>query len=127
VFNGTVVLGLGEGAYYCSQKQYVDGFRRKLGFKPFPGTLNVSIDSEDIEKRIMLRQQKPIEIPGFRKGTRSFGRIAAYRCVIGGLPGAIIFPERSLHGLQVLEVISAVSLKKKLGIADGSKVQVEVV
>ena len=127
IFSGKVVQGLGEGAYYVTQKGYMGQFDRKLCFKPFPGTLNVSVTEEDIEKRLLLREQKPIVIGGFRSAGRSFGKIDAYRCSIGGVPCAIIFPERSLHGLQMLEIVSAFNLRKKLGITDGSEVKVEVV
>ncbi|VVC02062.1 Riboflavin kinase [uncultured archaeon] len=126
-FSGSVVQGVGEGAYYLSQKEYTEQFARRLGFKPFAGTLNVSIDDDDIEKRLILRQQKPIVINGFRKGGRSFGKIEAYRCVLSGIPCAIVFPERSVHGLKVLEIISAFQLRKKLSLTDGAKVSVEVV
>ena len=126
-FSGKVVVGLGEGAYYLSQKGYSAQFSRKIGFKPYPGTLNVSIDDDDIEKRLTLRQQTPIEIPGFKKGNRTFGKIDTYRCVLGGIPCAIVFPERSVHGLKVLEIISAFNLRKKLNLSDDSKVSVEVV
>ena len=75
----------------------------------------------------MLRQQKGIEIPGFRKGSRTFGKLAVYKCMMNGIPGAIVFPERSQHGLQVLEVVSPYNLRKKLKLDDGSKLRVEVV
>lgn len=127
VFEGTVVKGLGEGQYYLSQQEYTAQFRKKLGFRPFSGTLNLLISADDIEKRIMLRQQKGIEIPGFRKGNRTFGKLAVYRCIMSGVPGAIVFPERSQHGLQVLEIVSPVNLRQKLKLSDGSKLQVEVV
>ncbi|MCX8198380.1 MAG: CTP-dependent riboflavin kinase [Candidatus Micrarchaeota archaeon] len=126
-FKGKVASGLGEGAYYMRQKHYVKEFNSKLCFKPFPGTLNVSIGEDDIEKRLVLREQKPIVISGFTAKSRSFGRIDAYRCSISGLPGAIIFPERSLHGLQTLEIISPFNLRKKLLLSDGSDVKIEVV
>ena len=60
-------------------------------------------------------------------GKASFGKIDCYRCVIGGLPGAVIFPEMSVHGLQVIEVISPFNLRKKLSLVDGSKVSVEMI
>ncbi len=126
-FTGTLVQGLGEGAYYLSQGQYTREFKKKLGFKPFAGTLNVSIVPEDIEKRITLRQQKPIAIKGFKKGKRTFGSISAYKCAISGVPCAIVFPERSSHGLHMLEIISKFNLRKKLSLSDGKKVLVEVV
>jgi riboflavin kinase len=127
VFTGAVAAGIGKGAYFVSQKEYSDGFKKHLDFTPFAGTLNVKIEGEDIEKRITLREQAPIRVPGFARGKTSFGKIECYRCMIGGIPGAVIFPEMSVHGLQVLEVISPYNLRKKLSLSDGSKVMVEMV
>jgi len=127
IFSGAVAAGIGEGARFVSQKEYMASFGKLLDFRPFPGTLNVKIGGEDIEKRIMLRERAPIRVPGFVKGRASFGKIDCYRCMVGGLPGAVIFPEMSVHGLQVLEVISPFDLRKKLSLSDGSKVDVEMV
>ena len=127
VFSGKVVPGLGEGGFFVVQKEYMQGFRKKLGFVPFRGTLNVFIEAEEVEKRLILREQKAVEIPGFHRGSRQFGKIDAYRCVVGGLPGAIIFPEKSQHGLQMLEIIAPVNLRKSLGLQDGTTLSVEVV
>ena len=126
-FGGSVTVGLGKGAYFVSQKEYTAGFQKKLGFKPFPGTLNVKIDDEDIEKRITLREQEPLAVAGFRKGARSFGKIACYKCVVNGVAGAIVFPEHSEHGLSVLEIISPFQLRKKLNLQDGARVTIELV
>jgi len=127
VFSGAVSAGIGKGAHFVSQKEYMDGFKKRLDFFPFAGTLNVKIEGEDIEKRITLREQAPILVPGFARGKTSFGKIDCYRCVIGGLPGAVIFPEMSVHGLQVIEIISPFNLRKKLSLSDGSQVSVEMV
>ena len=126
VFNGKIVAGIGEGAFFVRQKKYQEGFDKKLCFKPFPGTLNVSIGEDGIEKRLQLREQKAIVIDGFKDGKRSFGKIAAYRCAINGIPAAVVFPEMSVHGLQVLEIIAPYNLRKKLSLSDGSAVKVEV-
>ena len=126
-FGGAVTVGLGKGAYFVSQKEYLEGFQKKLGFKPFPGTLNVKIDDEDIEKRITLREQSPLPIPGFKKNGKTFGKIACYKCVVNGVAGAIVFPENSQHGLAVLEIISPFALRKKLNLQDGTRVTIEIV
>jgi len=127
VFEGKVVTGLGEGAYFLSKAGYQSQFKKKLGFSPYAGTLNLSIPPEDIDKRMLLREKKPIEISGFRAGGKTFGKISAYRCVVGGIPSAIVFPERSTHGLQVLEIVAPVKLREKLRLQDGSPLQVELV
>jgi len=127
LFGGSPIAGLGQGAFYVSQKGYREGFRKALGFKPFPGTLNIRIDDADIEKRITLREQPPIVVRGFTKGSRTFGTTACYKCVVGGLPGAVVFPEMNAHGLSVLEVVSPFNIRQKLSLTDLSRVEVEIV
>ena len=43
---GTVFTGLGEGAYYISKEPYRKHFIEKLGFEPYPGTLNLKLSSD---------------------------------------------------------------------------------
>ena len=43
IITGTLFSGLGEGAYYISLPGYKKQFISKLGFKPYPGTLNLKI------------------------------------------------------------------------------------
>lgn len=126
-FSGKVVSGLGQGAYYLSQKSYQEQIKKKLGFAPFKGTLNVDVGDEGIEKRMALHDLPAVKISGFTSGKKTFGSIDAYQCVINGMSGAIVFPSRSQHGLRVLEIIAPFSLRKKLGLADGSAVNIETV
>ena len=46
--NGTVTTGLGKAAYFLGQDFYKDQFHHKLGFIPYPGTLNIIVEDEDI-------------------------------------------------------------------------------
>jgi len=41
--NAVVFSGLSEGAYYMGMEGYRKQFRSKLGFDPFPGTLNLRV------------------------------------------------------------------------------------
>src|SRR5208337_4812172 len=43
---GTVFTGLGEGAYYISKEHYRKQFAEKLGFDPYPGTLNLKLTAD---------------------------------------------------------------------------------
>ena len=38
---GIVTTGLGKAAYFLGQDFYKNQFRERLGFTPFPGTLNL--------------------------------------------------------------------------------------
>ena len=93
VFSGKVTSGLGEGAFFLKQGQYIKSFKEKLGFRPFAGTLNVRLNESGIEKRMLLREEKPMLIPGFKKGNKTFGNIEAYRCAIAGSPAPSCFPK----------------------------------
>lgn len=112
---GRVMEGLGEGSYYVALKGYKKQFKKKLGFVPFAGTLNIKLDREGMEKRHLLREMEPIIIDGWRNGKRTYGDLFAYKCMINGIAGAIIIPNRTHHGLDVLEVIAPVSITKMLG------------
>jgi riboflavin kinase len=123
-FEGTIVEGLHEGAYYV--KKYATRIKKALGFEPFPGTLNIKLDSVSIEKRAQLMALDPIIIKGFRKGGRSFGDIFAYRCKICGVDGAVIIPLRTHHDISILEIISEKNLLRACKKTIGEKVRVSI-
>src|ERR671928_100116 len=55
-FKGTIVSGMGEGAYYMSLDGYKKQFKEKLGYEPFPGTLNLKLE----EKMYMNKKKEMI-------------------------------------------------------------------
>ena len=123
---GTITRGLGEGGYYVSMPGYRNQIREKLGFEPFPGTLNLRIEGEELVRRQRIMEAEPVIIPGFRDQKRTYGDILAYRCRIEGEECALIVPVRTHHGPEIIEVISPVNLKKKLGRKDGERVRVSI-
>lgn len=125
---GTVFTGLGEGAYYISLPNYRRQFIEKLGFDPFPGTLNLKLTSEyDIRTRKELEAYPGIEIEGFRNKTRTYGPGKCYPAIINNaVKGAVVFAFRTHYDHSVIEVIAPVSLRNKLKLRDGQKVKVEI-
>jgi riboflavin kinase len=114
VIEGKVFSGLGEGAYYVSLPGYRQQFREKLGFDPYPGTLNVRLLTD-------------VRIEGFRNGARTYGGLKAITGTFNDAElCAILFIERSHYGEDVIEVISPVYLRGKYGLRDGDKVRVRV-
>ncbi|MHA1687708.1 MAG: DUF120 domain-containing protein [Candidatus Heimdallarchaeaceae archaeon] len=124
---GTVFSGLGEGKYYVSHRAYMEGFKSKLGFSPFPGTLNLRIDSSYLDRVDILRGSWPIIIPGFEDEGRRFGEVLCYPVSIPGLSAqvAIIIPRRTHYSVSVLELISDVYLREELKLKDGDKLTIE--
>ncbi|GBC68703.1 hypothetical protein HRbin01_00387 [archaeon HR01] len=128
VLEGRVFTGLGEGAYYMSQPGYVKQMEEKLGYTPYPGTLNLSLLSRDsIENRLLLQKLAFIEIQGFKDGLRTFGNVKIIPATINeNIKGGIIFAERSHYDNSVIELISHVRLRDELNLKDGSLVKVSV-
>lgn len=124
---GRVFTGLGEGAYYMSLRGYRRQFMRKLGFDPFPGTLNIQLDSPtDRRLRRALERYTGIPIEGFEDGHRTFGGARCYPAKIGGgLDGAVIVLERSHYDDSVLEVIAPVNIRDRLKLKDGDSISVK--
>jgi riboflavin kinase len=126
--NGVVFSGYGEGAYYVAKSGYKDQFVEKLGFKPYPGTLNLRLRSiSDIKARKDLESLPSIVVKGFVNGERTYGDVKCFRVLINEkTEGAILMIHRTHYGQDVLEVVAEESLRKKLKLKDGDLVQLKV-
>lgn len=120
--SGTVFSGFGEGRYYMSIPQYKVQVKEKLGFLPFPGTLNLRSSPEDID--LFLFPLQSIEIQGFETKTRAFGGITCYPVTCCGIKCAVVVPQRTRYGKDVMEIIAPINLKARLKIKDGDKARV---
>jgi len=125
---GTVFTGLGEGAYYIVKDYYRKQFIEKLGFDPYPGTLNLRLTSDyDIKTRNELEAYPAIEIEGFKNEDRTFGLVKCYPVIVeNNIKGALITALRSHYDVTVLEIISPICLRKQLKLKDGNKVKIDV-
>ena len=125
---GTVFTGLGEGAYYISKESYRKQFIEKLGFDPYPGTLNLKLTTDyDIKARSELEAYPGIEVEGFRSEDRTFGSVKCYPVIIeNSVKGALILALRSHYDASVLEIVAPIYLRNNLKLKDGRKVKVEV-
>ena len=123
--SGKVSSGLGEGQYYLGQEEYLTQIEKNLGFKPFPGTLNITVTSEEYSKLDLLPESAMIQIGGFEAQGRTFGKADCIPVFISKIECAIIIPDRS-HHTDVLEIISKVQLRKKLSLKDGDEISIQL-
>ena len=124
-FKGRIVSGLGEGRYYTEQEGYVEQFKEKLGFVPYPGTLNVEIKFVERNKLRLLKNYNAIIIDEFKTNNRSFGGVSCFRSEINGVDGAIVLPKRS-HYSNILEFVSEYNLRNKLNLSDSDEVKIVI-
>jgi len=123
---GVVVSGLGEGQYYISVSGYMKQFQEKLGFTPFPGTLNVKIKEYCFDARKKMEELPCIKIDGFSDGQRTYGASDCYPAKINAIRGYIIVPERTHYQTDLLEMIAPVKMREALNLTDGEEVTVVV-
>lgn len=126
VLYGRVFTGLGEGKYYVTLPYYYRMWQEKLGFKPYPGTLNIRLTPESICLRRILESIPSIEIKGYTDKLRSYGGVKCFKGEINSIECAILLVERTHYGPDVIEIISPVYLREKLNLKDGDIVKVKV-
>lgn len=124
---GYVTSGFGEGGYYMKMEGYKKQFREKVGFTPYPGTLNLKLKNQtDIKTRQEFSKLPGISIEGFKKDGRSFGSVKCFKAYIEGVNGAVVMPARTHHAGDTVEVISETKIRDKMDLKDGDKVCVKV-
>jgi riboflavin kinase len=126
MFTGRVFTGLGEGAYYVDKTDYGRHIEDALGFKPYPGTLNLRLSPSEVSKKKELEAYAGIMIRGFTTGDRSFGGVKCFKASIDEIEGALILIGRTHYDASVVELIAPVNLRERLGLKDRSRVRVIV-
>jgi len=125
---GTVVSGMGEGAYYMSLKGYTKQFKKKIGYVPFPGTLNISlIKNEYIESIHQFDALEGILIKGFSDEKRTYGWVRCFKAKLNkSIDCELIRLERTLHDKKIIELISKINLRKAAKLSDESIVTITI-
>lgn len=123
LIEGTIVKGIGDGAYYV--REYSDKINKALKIKPFFGTLNI----KPSRKILNLDRSTIGKINEFKKGGRTFSSIkyAPAKLLINHKKEDcyLIVPKRTHHRDEI-EIISEFNLKKKFGLKNGDGVRIEI-
>ena len=129
--SGTITTGMGEGKHYISLPGYQAQFESKLGYTPFPGTLNLELDEASVRSRAELSAQASVPIDSWEDGDRTFGAATCYpaRVEADGRdyePTHVIVPDRTHHDEESLELIAPEKLRDVLDLDDGDTVSIHV-
>ena len=101
-----------------------DAVRRLVGFTPYPGTLNVRLEPGVIEEWARVQAERAIVLappPG-----QSCGAVLVSVVVAPDVEAAVIVPEVTRHGKNLLEVIAPVHVRSRLGLLDDDPVILQV-
>ncbi len=121
-FSGTVFSSQGEGKNFLELSWVKRQIKQKLGFTPYPGTLNVRLSEESAKHKKLLEKAHSAKVypaDGYCNG-------ALIKAFIGKVECAIVVPEVAGYPREVLEIIAPVNLREQLQLRDGGEVTVTV-
>jgi riboflavin kinase len=125
---GRIFTGIGEGAYYITRNGYEKQFIAKLGYKPYPGTVNLRLSgSHDLAVRREIEVLPSILIEGFSNGVRTYGTLRCIPVLVDGkIKGHVILIQRTHYDNSVVEVIAPICIREALKLKDGDLVRLEI-
>ena len=125
---GRVVSGAKKAAFFTQLDWVLEQCLEKLGFKPFPGTLNVEVMPESLLDVKSLHEEKGIELvpPDLINSASCSAKVLPVS--IEGIGGAMIIPEEKvrIHGKNILEAIAPLNLKDALHKDDGDTITLTI-
>ncbi|MDH3617690.1 MAG: CTP-dependent riboflavin kinase [Nitrosopumilus sp.] len=128
LLKGTLVSGMGEGAYYMSLKGYTKQFRSKIGYIPFPGTFNVKLGKKEYTEAIrQFEEMEGTHIDGYSDGKRTYGWVKCFKAKLNSsIDCELIRLERTHHDTSTIELIAKDNLRKTANLSDGSKISITI-
>lgn len=123
-FEGVVVSGTGEGAYFLGLDWVRKEVQRVAGFDPYSGTLNLRLPAEALPRWSRLRKEAGASLIPPEPG----GCGARLIPVLVGdtVPAAVVVPEITRYGEELLEIVAPVRLRARLGLKDGDRLKLTI-
>ena len=123
--SGIVASGRGEGAFFTraewARRQFVD----LLAIDPYPGTLNVILREE--VARSAWRQVKAAGGQILAPPDAGWCDARCYKVTVSGaVRGAVVLPAVAGYPADQIEIVAAIGIRERLGLADGDRVTLEI-
>ena len=123
MFKGKVVSGEGKASEFLMKKPYREFIEKKLGFKPYAGTLNLETNPDkfsEFKENIKSFKMQETKFNGIK-----LGGIDIYPVKIEGEKAGIVEPEKSRYGDDIVEVVAAGKLRDLMDLKDGDEISIE--
>ncbi len=123
--SGVVASGRGEGAFFTrtewARRQLIDLF----AIDPYPGTLNVIL--RDRAARSAWRQVKAAKGRILEPPDAGWCDARCYKVTVSGaVRGAVVLPEVAGYPSDQIDIVAAIGIRERLGLADGDRVTLEI-
>lgn len=121
---GRLCSGLGEGASLTQLDWAAREFREKLGFAPYPGTLNLNLTGGAwMAARSRLQQAAGIAIvpPSGFCAAKCFAVMINDR-----IEGAAVLPDVREYPADKFEILAPVAVRQELNLQDGDAVRLRI-
>ena len=122
---GKIVSGAKQGAFFTQLDWVREQCLEKLGFAPWPGTLNLEILMDYVA---VIEEKKVAE--GLELVSPESNYCSGYVLPVSieGLRAAIVIPAEDVrvHAKNIIEIISPEMLKELLGVKDGDWVTLTI-
>jgi len=118
---GRVCSGAGRGAFFTQVDWVVRQLEDKLGYRPFPGTLNVQVCDSDLEALEALLSSADVSL--FPQDPRSCdARIR--KVLVNHISAAMVVPSEKgrIHEIRIVEIIAPQNVRQVLCLEDGDTV-----
>ena len=125
IIAGKIVGGAGEGAYFTQINWVQEQCQERLGFKPYPGTLNLEISREYLPLIESLNREKGIDLIS---PDPKFCNAKAFPVSLGDISGALIMPDEKvrIHAKNIIEIIAPLNIKASLNVSDGDLISIAI-
>ena len=122
---GKIVSGEKKGTFFTRLDWVRKQCQNKLGFRPFPGTLNLEIEEEKIPLIEAFFQKEGIALV---PPDSNFCTGYVYPVSIMGVSGAIVAPaeDARVHRKNIIELIAPASLRDALDVGDGDEIMLVI-
>jgi CTP-dependent riboflavin kinase len=126
VLSGTVITGTKKAAFFTQLDWVKDQCAVKLGFEPYPGTMNILLKESCSQLMVEIRNSVGVNLV---PPDKNFCSSQVYPVRIGKTPGAIILPEEkvNVHDANIVEILAPVFLREVLNVKDGDLVSVTLI
>lgn len=127
---GVVFSDQGRAGAFLGIDWVREGVRERVGFDPYPGTLNVRASGADLNRWEQVRQHGgrvvlPSPDPAFCNAFLFTGSLEGWDSQPGSRERiAVVVPEVEEYPADKLEIIAAVSLKQARSVRDGDQLTV---